>query len=401
MVLADAYEVYFQRPEEPDYRSLLEEAMRSGGDVKAILEEAVRAAAVLWTFNPSNGAFEGPNLSGADLFGADLSGAYLIGAKISGAKLVSANLFGAKLYGADLSGAKLRGANLCGANLVGASLSGADLLGAKLSGADMREATVSGAKLWQADVSGADLESAVACGADLRRAKLVPGPDGRPPNLARADFRGARLSDFILAPEAAVEGAKFGPTAEGRPAFRIADEVSAVKRGGDAYRDCAAIYRQLRRCHQKNGLYIRAGEFFFREMICKRRQMAKEGGHYRTRAVWFLFEKLAGYGERPSWVAGWMLVIVFTCALLQGMFGIKQTTTGRFVAGPGLEWPSWGGVRVAWQALYFSIITFTTTGYGDLHPMPPWGQAVSAFEAASGALLLALFMVCLVRKFSR
>ena len=120
----------------------------------------------------------------------------------------------------------------------------------------------------------------------------------------------------------------------------------------------------------------------------------------REITAWFLLEWLAGYGERPSWVAGWMLLIVTVCAFAQGYFGIQQSSTGHYVAGPGWEWPSWGGFVRFLQALYFSVITFTTTGYGDLHPVG-LGQAVSALEAVAGAVLMALFMVCLARKFSR
>jgi len=39
------------------------------------------------------------------------------------------------------------------------------------------------------------------------------------------------------------------------------------------------------------------------------------------------------------------------------------------------------------RALYFSIVTFTTLGYGDITLLPRW-QLLSSFEAANGIILL-------------
>ena len=75
---------------------------QSATDVRAALEEAVRA---------------GANLGDANLRGANLGDAYLRGANLGGANLGGANLGGANLRGADLGGADLGGANLGGANL--------------------------------------------------------------------------------------------------------------------------------------------------------------------------------------------------------------------------------------------------------------------------------------------
>jgi hypothetical protein len=52
------------------------------------------------------------------------------------------------------------------------------------------------------------------------------------------------------------------------------------------------------------------------------------------------------------------------------------------------------------KALYLSAITFTTTGYGDLHPFG-WGRLVAGIEVFLGSLSIALLIVCVVRKFSR
>ena len=46
-----------------------------------------------------------------------------------------------------------------------------------------------------------------------------------------------------------------------------------------------------------------------------------------------------------------------------------------------------GTFDVMERALYFSTVTFTTLGYGDITLLPRW-QLLSSFEAANGIILL-------------
>jgi voltage-gated potassium channel Kch len=48
----------------------------------------------------------------------------------------------------------------------------------------------------------------------------------------------------------------------------------------------------------------------------------------------------------------------------------------------------------------FSVVTFTTLGYGDLQPTPNM-RWLSGIEAFLGAALMAMFIVALARKFTR
>jgi len=114
----------------------------------------------------------GAPLSGADLVRANLSRADMLKANLSGAHLKEANLSGANLWGADLSRASLRGANLSGANLWGANLCGADLCEANLSGTNLCEANLSKADLWKANLCGAHLRGATLSGTNLWGADL-------------------------------------------------------------------------------------------------------------------------------------------------------------------------------------------------------------------------------------
>ena len=49
--------------------------------------------------------------------------------------------------------------------------------------------------------------------------------------------------------------------------------------------------------------------------------------------------------------------------------------------------------------IYFSFVTISTLGYGDISPLTPQGQAIAIFVAISGQLYLAILMAMLVSKF--
>ena len=50
---------------------------------------------------------------------------------------------------------------------------------------------------------------------------------------------------------------------------------------------------------------------------------------------------------------------------------------------------------------YFSVVTFTTLGYGDFSPVNAFTRLISSSEAICGLLLTSLFMVTVVRKYAR
>ena len=99
-----------------------------------------------------------------------------------------------------------------------------------------------------------------------------------------------------------------------------------------------------------------------------------------------------GYGEKLWRVVATALLLVFICAVAFTCVGIRDT--GRNGSGDVEV------VHSFTDALYFSVVTFTTLGYGDMQPLPGW-RWLAATEAALGACLIAAFVVVLSRKFVR
>lgn len=94
-----------------------------------------------------------------------------------------------------------------------------------------------------------------------------------------------------------------------------------------------------------------------------------------------------GYGELPFRVFGIACMIMIASALCYHFS--EKILIGGFVQKIDL-----------FESFYFSIITYTTVGYGDYLPMG-WTRAVAAFEALSGVLLISLFVIALTRRYLR
>jgi uncharacterized protein YjbI with pentapeptide repeats len=92
----------------------------------------------------------------------------------------------------------------------------------------------------------------------------------------------------------------------------------------------------------------------------------------------FLLRFIVGYGEKPLRVLGNAIFAIFAYALIYQWFGaIKEKSFA--------------------SCLYFSAITFTTVGYGDLAPQGAY-RLVAASEALVGIFLCGLFLFCLSRR---
>jgi hypothetical protein len=262
-----------------------------------------------------------------------------------------------------------------------------------------------GACLHAADLSCAELSGAHLADADLRLARLESNV-----RLQGADLTGARLAGATISPQADLDGVTWWPPDARRWVARVLHagvppmlvEEAEAGIAGSRLRVCERLYRQIKRAYQNAGQYDEAGVFFVREMECKRKQLP------RWRGLWYnLLHFVSDYFENPRRVAiiGAAVILLFTW--LHAWQGVHLAplpdsgAEGLAVAGPGLTWPTLEGLEPFGRARYFSAITFTATGYGDYVPSERLGQFFAAAESLIGVFLMAMFLVCLARKFGR
>jgi len=101
-----------------------------------------------------------------------------------------------------------------------------------------------------------------------------------------------------------------------------------------------------------------------------------------------IYKVLSNYGEAPSRVAIWAAAIIVLCAVVYSWAGVCSSASPE-------------PVNSLLVSLYYSVVTFTTLGYGDFSPNSGFTRFISATEAVAGLLLTSLFMVTVVRKYSR
>lgn len=309
-----------------------------------------------------NGCLQGVELVEAlrrepDLSGIDLSGCDLSGADLSGLQLFKANLSGALLRGTNLQNAELSAADLSGANLESAQLCHAGLGMANLSNVDAFRADFSGATLTGADLSHANFCRAKLIGSRLREAKLV-GTD-----FAGADLRNAQLSLCNVA------GARFD-NADLRDARlrSIRSFESAVWFGADIRNiNFAGAYRLHRHMIDEN--YLRE----FRETSPLHEHLYK---------IWSLTSDCGRSLTR------WWIVILVLAAVFAGLFAMI-----------GVELAPHDPNAMTY--FYFSLVTLTTLGYGDITPNSSIGQALVLLEVCVGYVMLGGLIAILANKMAR
>ncbi|RLB59055.1 MAG: hypothetical protein DRI34_03125 [Deltaproteobacteria bacterium] len=303
----------------------------------------------------------GIDLSGEDLSGLDLSDYDLSSANLSGCRLQRCNLSFARLDRALLQKAVLDGAELIGASLRdavldqcrahSAGLGGADLEGARMVDALLENATLSKSSLRKVDaravkLRGARLAEADLSGARFTRADLRDGDlksarvDGASFDLA--DLRGARLMDLV--------------------GFRSANWIGADIRDIDL----RGAYLVRRHVEDENYLF----EFRRRDRL-----------HALIYWIWWLSSDCGRSMGR------WSLVL----AVVVMVFGVLYRLAG----------VDFGSSDGPLAPFYFSIVTLTTLGYGDIIPRTTLTQILASLEALLGYIGLGGLLSILANKMAR
>jgi hypothetical protein len=272
--------------------------------------------------------------------------------------------------GEPMIGFCLRGANLKGIDLVNHN----NKIGFKLCYTDLYRCDLSEAHLFNIDLTGSSLMKTKINKTNLNCA-----------TLHKVNMLGLQLEHVKI------DHVRWDDT--------VIQEINALKEKDNNIRldyleQAEEIYRSLRKATEEQGLFESAGHFFKREMTMRRLQLPKYSG---KRALSKLVDLFCGYGEEPSRVVIFSLLIILTFSLIYFSLGITNgTNTLQFSS----ELSLLDNLKNITYTTYFSVVTFTTLGYGDLTPVG-WTRLFAAIEAFLGSFTLALFVVVFVKKMTR
>ncbi len=280
---------------------------------------------------------------------------------LEGADLLEANLGHADLREAHLENANLSGAHLENANLREAHLGHADLREAHLENAGLYQAHLENANLWRAhlenaDLRGANLENAILCAA----------------HLENADLEGARLQDAEFM-EANLQDAKLMGANLKNAYF---DEVEL--QGADLSRAIVDGGTLIWRCQVDRNTKFEAVGLDSMRIYPATKQLLEYNIRRMNWEVWYEKHPKLKWLVRPFWLMSdygrSTKRIVFTFFGLALVFANIYYHWAR-LAPPGIVenlFVDRNGVDVQWwlvplRTLYFSIVTQTTLGFGDMY----------------------------------
>lgn len=274
--------------------------------------------------------------------------------------------------GRPMEGFLLRGACLENINLVNSGGKPYSLIQS-----DLRRVNLQKAHLYQVNLSGSNLLKANLTGANLHFTNFTGC------NLLGVNFKGARLDEVfwgerLLQEQQGFEKQANRQTSEAMSLFQEAEEVA----------------RNIRRSCENQGLFARAGDFFYREMVIRRQRYPRFS---YDRVLSRLVDLISGYGEKPRRVISFSLGLIVLFSFIYMLFGIQES--GRTIAYFS-DQSVLSNLHNWLNALYYSVVTFTTLGYGDVTPTGP-SRFFAALEAFTGSFTMALFVVVFVKKMTR
>jgi len=410
----------------------------------AILWHAELHDAILW-----HAELHDAYLSSAELHDADLSSAELHDADLSSAELHDADLRHAELHDADLRHAELHDAILWHAELHDADFRHAELDGAIAPKTHFSNTDLTDANLEQADLGDAEIHWSNLENADLTRANL-DGTTFGDVRLYKTRLQDVFLSDqttfrkrcwydyrtdpldvpesVLLHPLDELEWNVLSPDLE---SVRITNEDHNIEvaepsetrtewlrsffsrwlalfktnDGDDSdrvdnYETARSVYRTRERIHRENSLPEEVGPEYVKAKWTQHRKALAEND-------WWSYVDLATrrwsmqYGEGPWRLVYASIAVIFGFGLLYPLFGGVQLSQA---SGPVIDLVSPLDLSLAAEplggllaSLYFSAVTFTTLGYGDIQPHGIGAQVLAGVESFAGAIMIALFVAVVAR----
>jgi len=291
----------------------------------------------------------------ASLRGANIEGANLQRSNLERTTLEKANLEGADLSESHMIGAFLKDAYLLQANLTKVNSKGANFQRANLESANLEGANLENTFLWEANLQGANLRETNLQGAILKRA-----------DIRGAEFGGAKLQNADFS-RAIVDGSTL--------IWRC--EVDRKTKFEIVELDAARIYPGIKQLLEYN-IRRKNWERWYKE-------------HHFLKLLVKAFWWISDYGLSTKRIIFTFLGLALFFAAVYSIFA--------FLSPPGIvsnleiepHLPLWHyGLLVFLRPIYFSIVTMTTLGFGDMYAYAQsiWGHILLTIQVILGYVLL-------------
>ncbi|RDZ50451.1 hypothetical protein C5C07_19200 [Haloferax sp. Atlit-4N] len=348
--------------------------------------------------------FKNSSLDHVDFERTDIEGAIFSGAHLSDVDLSrvadSGNLYfdDARILSCDLSYCDLRNtwfndSSCYLANFANSRFAGSDFSGSELQNCDFTMAHLRKVNFRNADILGCDLTGASLFDISLHNVRVSQGTSFGLPILHEQIADWNRYSDGEVELRLSWwsdEWPESIKTPDG-PRTALKALVTRSELCEKQYDAAAQLYETIQQLQRRNGITTHLREYRIQEKHATRKA-ALAGGK------WFSWLKLeisrltSLYAESYERVILTSVLLIFGFSLIYPIWGLK-TANETVIYGSNLQL----AIDTVVQSLYFSIVTFTTLGYGDIQPLGG-SQLVAAIESFLGALLMAFLVFVLGRR---
>ena len=306
-----------------------------------------------------SGALSETDLSETDLSNRDLADLDFAGSDFFHTNFERANLKNSVFEGADFTNAKLGRADLYKANLKDAVLQEVDLSNSEMSytdcqGADFRGANLRGVKFGEADLRGADFSHCDLTGADLTRANII--------------------------------GAKFH--------FAKFTDANVMHLNYGSYRDMTGLYYGVRGIDATfgNAIFVRDAKDQDYIDTLHHALLDRSPGYDRSMGL-FLFRawRLIDHGRSLTKVAFYAFII----ATFYGFIYLLDMIYDWQIMDYSNSAKTW------FTPFYYSVVTYTTLGFGDVTADSLFGEIFVISEVIFGYFTLGLLLAILANTIAR
>lgn len=305
-----------------------------------------------------------------DLAGADLRNLDLQEINLSNANLERANFANSDMRNANLASANLERACLAFADLEHAMLAYANLTDADLRAVNLNRASLEDANLCYANMAHASLEGAILAYVNLAHANLMDA-DLIGINLQAANLEGVNVSTV-----------KFDTN--------IAANLFKNSRGSIKYlwqRRFDLLLDTTVRCRGVNASSCYGSQrfkLFLQDQDYLEEFLETSWG----RRICYLWWLSADCGRSLFRWAGWSVMIAFIYALVYYLLGAESFSA------------SFLEINLR-NMIYYSVVTFTTLGFGDITPKTTSAAMIVMTEVIIGYIMLGGLITIFASKLAR
>lgn len=174
------------------------------------------------------------------------------------------------------------------------------------------------------------------------------------------------------------------------------DKIDINKVDSSFYERTSIVYKNIEAIYEANRLFDNAGEYYY---LSKCMEQKKLKGIDKLKL--YIFWILCGYGERPTYALITSIEILLIFAIIYMFLGLD---IGGNIINYNIDFiiklPIDNLALDFFHSLYFSIVTFTAVGYGDITPIG-YSIILSSIEMVLGVTMIGVWTAVLARKITR